>query len=226
VRDGDSQPEHFLDALGSEERAAIRSAGTVRTYPRGTAIFHEQQVPDSVVVLLSGHVKLTRATEAGRDALLAIRGPGDLLGELSAIDGDPRSATAIALEPTEALVVPASSFVGVMERHPSVSLLLVRMLGRRLRDADRKRVEFAAQDSVGRVASRLAELCERFGEPADPGIHIDLPLSQEELAGWAACSREAMSKALGSLRQLGLVETGRRRITVLDVEAVRRRSST
>lgn len=105
--DGD---ESFLAALSPEEAEAIRAHGVVRTYERGTALFHERQTSDRVHVVLSGRVKLSSVSEDGKESVLAIRGPGDLLGELSAIDDEPRSASATALEPVEALVVPAGDF--------------------------------------------------------------------------------------------------------------------
>ncbi len=112
-----------------------------------------------------------------------------------------------------------------MIAHPDVALLFLQMLSRRLRDADRKRVEYGAHDTVGRVRARLVELAERYGEPVDRGIQIGLPLSQEEFAGWTGASREAVGKALQTLREVGWVTTERRRITVLDLEALRRRSA-
>lgn len=216
-------PERFLQTLSAEQAAELGSRGSERRFPPGTAIFHERQVPDFVAAVLAGRVKLSATTDEGRDVVLAVRGPGELLGELSALDQLPRSATATAIDEVTALIVPASSFVAFLEERSAVSISIVRMLSRRLRDADRKRVEFAALDSVGRVASRLNELCERFGEAEDEGVRIDLPFTQEELAAWAACSREAMDKALRTLRELGWIKTGRRTITVLDPEALRTR---
>jgi CRP-like cAMP-binding protein len=216
----------FLEELASEERQALQQRGIVRTYQRGTALFHERQPSDRVLILQEGRVKLCSITEEGREILLAVRGPGDLLGELSAIDGEPRSATAIALEPVAALVIPPNAFTSFLESHPRAAVAIMQMLARRLRDADRKRVEFAAQDSIGRVAARLVELSERFGEEAESGgVRITLPLSQDELAGWVGASREAVSKALQALRNLGWVETHRRGITVHDLEALRRRAA-
>lgn len=197
----------------------------MRNYSRGSALFHERQVSDRVVVILSGRVKLSRVSEDGTEVVFAIRDAGDLLGEQSAIDGEPRSATAIALEPVEALVVSTRDFIVFLEKSPNAALQMTRMLSRRLRDADRKRFEFASQDSVGRVAARIVELAERFGSPVEGGVQIDLPISQEELAGWTGCSREAVSKALQTLRAPGWIETRRRHITVLDLEAVRRRAA-
>jgi CRP-like cAMP-binding protein len=214
----------FLAALTGPERAALTRRATSREYDRGVALFHEREASDRVVVIRSGRVKVASVTEDGREVVFAFRGPGDLLGELSAIDGRPRSATVSALEPVEALVVAASDFRGFLHQHPRVALLLLEMLSRRLRDADRKRVEFAAYDTVGRVAARLVELAGEHGRTAEAGLEITLPLSQDELAGWTGSSREAVSKALHTMRALGWVETARRRITVVDLEALRRRA--
>ena len=172
--------------------------------------------------MLGGCVKLSCLSDEGKEVVLAIRGPGDVLGELSAIDGEPRSATATALEPVEALAVPVNDFRRFLEEHPRVALALLAMVSRRLRDADRKRVEFAAEDTMTRVAARIVELSVRFRDEAAQGLEIDLPISQEELAGWTGCSRDSVVKALHAMRGLGWIETQRRRIVVRDVEALRR----
>jgi CRP/FNR family transcriptional regulator, cyclic AMP receptor protein len=215
----------FLATLDREQLASLHERGVARRFRRGQAIFHEGGSSDRVVILLTGRVKVSTVTEEGREVVLAFRGPGDMLGELSAIDGEPRSATVEAVEPVEALAVAAQDFRSFLVANPDVALQLLQMLSRRLRDADRKRVEYAAHDTVGRVAARLVELAERYGEPVGRGLQIGLPLSQEELAGWVGGSREAVSKALQTLRKVGWVVTERRRITVLDIEALRRRSA-
>jgi CRP-like cAMP-binding protein len=215
----------FLGALEPEAADALRSFGITRRYARGTALFHERQAADRIVVVVAGTVKLVSVSEDGKEVLLALRGSGDLLGELGALDGQPRSATAIALDDVEGLVVSAGDFMVFLERHPRVALVILKMLARRLRDADRKRLELAAQDSMSRVAARIVELSERFGEADDGAIRIELPISQEELAGWTGCSRDSVVKALQAMRGLGWIETQRRQITVLDAGALRRRAS-
>ena len=220
----DSTATGFLAVLDEDERSDLLARSHRRRYRRGAPVFHEGGGSDGVVVVLSGRVKVSTVTADGKEVVLAFRGPGDLLGELSAIDGEARSATVGALEPVEAAVVPASEFRAFLAAHSRVAILLLEMLARRLRDADRKRVEFGAHDTLGRVAARLVELAERYGEPAPDGVRITLPLSQEELAGWTGSSREAVGKALHALRGLGWVRTERRRITVLHLEALRRRS--
>jgi CRP-like cAMP-binding protein len=98
------------------------------------------------------------------------------------------------------------------------------MLAARLRDADRKRLEFAALDTLGRVAWRLLELSERFGHEGEEGISVELPLSQEQLAAWCGASRESTVKALTSLRGLGCIATGRRHVVIRDLEGLRLRA--
>nr|BFE84156.1 Crp/Fnr family transcriptional regulator [Planobispora longispora] len=188
----------------------------------GATLMTEGDVSDWVLVLTAGRVKVSSHTASGTEVVLAIRGPGSLLGEFSVIDGLPRSATVTALEPVEGIAV--RDFTAFLQQHGRIAVLLLQMVTSRVRDADRKRIEYGAFDTTGRVATRLVELAERYGKPANGGIRVELPLSQDELAGWTGASREAVSKALRSLRDRGLIATGRRRVVVHDLEGLRRRA--
>jgi CRP-like cAMP-binding protein len=214
----------FLDALTDEERAWLQERGVRRSFPQGHALFHEKQVSDKVMLLLDGRVKIASSSEDGRERVLAFRGPGEALGELSAIDGRPRSASVIAVDPVDALVVPTATFRTFLEHNPRVMFFLMQRLIGRLREADRKRVEFGATDTIGRVAARLVELSERYGKKTAEGVRIDLPITQEELASWVGSSREGVNKALNTLKGLHWIDIERRSITVLDIEALQRRS--
>jgi CRP-like cAMP-binding protein len=216
--------EEFWAQLTPAESAEFARRSQRRTYRRGAVIFRETDRSDSVVVLLSGRVKASCHTAGGTEVVLAVRGPGALLGELSAVDGEPRSATVQALEPVTALVLALPEFEAYLAAHGRVAYLLMRTLAGRWRDADRKRIEFGAHDTTGRVAARLVELAERFGRQTDEGIQIALPLSQDELAGWIGASREAVSKALGALRGNGWIRTSRLSVLVRDLEALRERA--
>ena len=209
-----------------DEVAYLEEHGVKRQFPRGTALFHERQVSDRVMLLLAGRVKIASISEDGRESVLAFRGPGEVLGELSAIDGQPRSAGVTAIDPVEALVIPTAAFRAFLERSPKAALWILTRLIARLREADRKRAEFGASDTIGRVAARLVELAVDYGrEQPGGGVRIDLPITQEELASWVGSSREGVNKALHTLRGLRWVETERRAITVLDMEALRTKRS-
>lgn len=217
--------DEYLERLPAGDLAALRDLGRRRRWPRGAAIFTEGHRSDWVAIVTSGRTKVSYYTNAGDEIVLAIRGPGTLLGELSAIDGEAPSATVTALEPTEALVIAVDDFMGFLESHPGAAALMLRVLSQRLRDADRKRIEFGTFDTLDRVARRLVELADRFGHEVENGVQIDLPMTQEELAGWTGSSREAVSKALRTLRGRGLIETHRRSITITDIAALRERTT-
>jgi CRP-like cAMP-binding protein len=214
----------FFDLLHPDEQAALEAAGHRRQWKRGAVIFREASRSEAVIILRSGRVKVSSDTASGTEVVLAVRGPGALLGELSAIDGGSLSATVTTLEPVTALSVPSPDFERYLLGHARVSFLMMRELTRRLRDADRKRIEYLAQDTVGRVCSRLVELSDRFGEAEGDGMHIELAITQEDLAGWTGSSREAVIRALRALRELGWIETRRRGVTLLEVEQLRRRA--
>jgi CRP/FNR family cyclic AMP-dependent transcriptional regulator len=215
--------EGFLGALSAQDAEALRAVGVRRTYGANVTLVHQADEAGPVVVLLSGRVKIAVA-RAGREAILGVAGPGELVGELAAIDDSPRSTTVTTLEPVEALVVRRSDFAALLEQRPGIALVILRTVARRLRYADAQRLQFATQDVVGRLAQRLLELGERFGTPSESGIEISLPFSQEELASWVGASREGVGKAFQLLRSLRIVETGRRRVTVLDRDALERRA--
>jgi CRP-like cAMP-binding protein len=198
----------------------LRDQGSPRQYARDQALMYVDQVPSEVLVILDGWVKVSATTPAGKTVLLALRGPGELVGELSALDEAPRSASIVAIEPVQALAVPYARFKAFLLEHPEHALTLLQQLGARLRDADAKRVQLAAYTTTGRVAFCLLELCDRFGEHAQGAVEITLPLSQEELASWAGASLESVGRALQQMRGLGWIETRRRAIRVLDREAL------
>lgn len=210
--------------LSEQDVTDLCALGRSRRHPRGGILMLEGSDPEDVQLLRRGRVKISYDTEDGREVLLAVRGPGALLGELSAIDGEPRVATVTAIEDVEAVVVGVAEFQGFLHAHPEAAVGLLRVLTRRLRESDRKRVEFAAWDTLGRLARLLVELAGQHGRPADGGVRIALPLSQQELAAWTASSREAVNKALRTMKARGWVSTQRRAVVVHDLAALRRRA--
>jgi CRP-like cAMP-binding protein len=210
----------FWSALGPDLAAEFAATGVVRRFKGGQALFHEGQVADRVLMIRAGRVKVIATTSSGREVVLAFRGPGELIGEQGALDGVPRAATVCAVEPVEALSITVRGFRSFLAAHPDASLTLMGMLSLRLRDADAKRIEFSAFTTIERVATRLLELAERFGLEEGGSIRIELPLTQDELAGATGASIESVGRALQTLRSLKCIETRRREIRILDREAL------
>jgi CRP-like cAMP-binding protein len=208
----------FLSVLGDADREALLALGVRRRYRGGGTIVHEHDDSGSVLVILEGQVAASTLGSTGRDVILGFAGPGDLVGELSALRGTPRSATLTARTDVEALAVPATAFRRFLRTAPEAAVLVLDTVMERLEVADVQRRELASLDVVGRLARRLLDLQERFGTGAD------VATTHEELAAWTGASRESVTRALAVLRSLGCIRTERGHVTVTDPAVLRRRA--
>jgi CRP/FNR family transcriptional regulator, cyclic AMP receptor protein len=208
-------PGSFLTTLDTELRQTLLQAGTRRHFARHAVLFHQGDPSSHVALLLSGWVKISATSRGGYEALLAIRGPGDLVGELSAVDDRVRSATVLTLVAVKANVVPAEQFLSLLRQRPKLCFALLANLAGRLREADRRRLEFGALNVTERLARRLLALAGIHGRQERGGIVLDVPLSQRELAGAVSASREAVARILRILRERDVVTTRRQRIVIV-----------
>lgn len=212
----------YLDSLPETDRADLLETGRSRRWQNGELLVRAGDRGDSAIVLLGGLVKIHKSAADGFEVVLGLAGAGDLLGEISAVRDAARSASVTALEPVEGVVISVPSLRTFLNQHPRASLAMLELAISRLYEADTHRVEFATYESLARVASRLVELAERFGAPRPGGgIDLRLPITQEELASWSATSRESTARALRTLRGLGLIETQRLKLLVLDLDGLR-----
>jgi CRP-like cAMP-binding protein len=207
----------FLRQLSGEDATALIAQCTHRRFSRSQPLLRSGAAGDDIALVLSGQVQLVAYGAGDREVILAIRGSGELIGEMAALAGQRRTATAVAAGDVEAGFLGADQFRVFLRDHPDAALVLIRMLVRRLTEADRDRVDLATQDSVGRVAKRLLDLSHSAGGP-------EIAMTQDDLARWTGATRETVSRALRLMRQLGWVATANRTITVLDPEALRKRS--
>jgi CRP-like cAMP-binding protein len=214
----------FLRQLGAEDADALLGRLRRRVVQKSAPVLRAGSAGEDVIVVLEGRVKLVAAGAGGREVVLAIRGPGELIGEMAVLGGIRRTATGVAVDDVAVGIISGADFRTFLTEHPDVGLVLIRMLVRRLAEADRDRIDLATHDSIGRVAKRLLELAADHGVPADVGRRIDLSLSQDELASWTGATRETVSRALRLMRTLGWITTDRRAITVLDPAALERRA--
>jgi CRP-like cAMP-binding protein len=224
------RPDGALD-LPHGPLGGLFEGGRLQRLRPGAIVFSEGDVSNRVVLVIRGRLKVSSFSVDGRETVLGFRTRGDVLGELAAIDGEPHAATVTVTAPSEALVLQADRFLAELRVRPDVMLAMLRSVIVRLRDADRKRAEFASLSADGRIAERLIELAaeaaaasvdaagDRAGVPH--AGRPSFPITQAELAGWVGCSREAANKALGRFADQGFVELGRGRVTILDLAGLR-----
>jgi CRP/FNR family cyclic AMP-dependent transcriptional regulator len=212
----------FLGSLSDTDLAALLLVGRVRRWTRGASLVRAGDPAVTAIALLVGVVKIHKLADHGEEVVFGISGPGDLLGEIAAVRDAPRSASATALDSVTGVVIAVSALRRFLLGHPSTTLALLDLSLRRLRATDERRLEFATQTTLTRVASRLLELTERFGEQrSDRAIEVALPINQQDLASWSASSLESTARALRTLRQLGAIQTSRLRLIVCDPELLR-----
>lgn len=220
--EGTYLPGSFLASLPVAEGDALVALGQRRTWIRGELLVRAGDPAETAIVLLGGVTKVHTQAADGTEVVLNLCGPGDLLGELTAVRAARRSASATVIEPVSAAVLTIPQVRTFLAAHPQAALALLDLALTRLHRADAHRLEFAAADTLGRVARRLVELAERFGAAGPDGsCEVGLALTQEDLAAWSASSRESTARALRTLRQLGLIETHRLRLTIRDLGRLR-----
>ena len=215
----------FLGELAPADLDALRAVANVHRYPSGERLLREGDPPTVVLAILTGTVKLTKSALSGREIVLELRGAGEIVGELGAIDGHTRSASAVALGEVEALVLPVDRFNALLRERVGLAHRLLVTVVARVREAAGRQLELGTSDVVGRVCRRLTELARSHGIPVDDGVLVRGAISQQELADWSGISRDGVVRALQELRRLGWVDTGRQRLLIRDVESVARRAA-
>ena len=209
------QPQQgYWDSLTVDERAALTDVATVSTFSVGTVLLRAHDTTRDVVLVRSGYAKVVARPAAGQYVVLAIRGPGDLLGEMAHVRGGRRSAAALAINEVTALRVPAEEFGAFLTGSPHASHLLQRTLVDRLAEADLDRVAAASLAIGQQLARLLLKLAERYGVPAPGGGFTLALLSQKELAACIGAARGTVARQIGQWRNRRIVSTTRLAITI------------
>ncbi|MGP4014595.1 Crp/Fnr family transcriptional regulator [Saccharopolyspora sp. 5N708] len=212
----------FWAMLDPAEQALMRRAGTVRRFEPGESLCRQGDSSRHVYVLLMGSIEIVTDVATGYEGVLAVRGPGDIVGEFAALDGKPRSATMRALDPVEAIVVPAERFTALCQARSRLAWTVLRVIVERLREISHQRAEHGGRMVEQRVAALLVDLAGRYGVTAGDGVTISIPLTQKSMAGLVAASRESVVRVLAALRRQRLIKTGRRQVTILRLEELKR----
>jgi CRP/FNR family transcriptional regulator, cyclic AMP receptor protein len=215
-------PSSLLGSLASPSRDRLLEPGTTRQYVAGRVLMREGDTTKFVVVLLDGVVKVTGLTLDGKEALLAIRVGGDIVGEFAAFDEGPRSSTVTTCGAVVGRVIRQAEFLAALRRDSLLVEAVNRAVVGKARAANARRVEFAGYDAPTRLARVLRELAVRYGERSGNRVVIAWPLTQPELASLAAVAEPTAQKALRALRGRGVIATGYRSLTIVDLDALNR----
>jgi CRP/FNR family cyclic AMP-dependent transcriptional regulator len=188
--------------FSEDQLRALMSMIVRRTAPRASAVMHEGDPVDSLYIVVSGRLKVMMGEADGKETILSIIGPGEFFGEMGLIDDNPRSASVVAIEPCELLAITKHAFRKCLVENADLAMAVMRVLVRRLREADRKIGSLAMLDVYGRVARLLLDISENVNGRRV----VTKRLTKQDIAKMVGASREMVSKVMRDLQTSGYIE--------------------
>jgi CRP/FNR family transcriptional regulator, cyclic AMP receptor protein len=204
-------------SLGAEALERVATEAATTRLERNDILFNEGDEAQDLFVVQSGRIAIAKGSPDGRESLVALIEPGDIFGEMPLFDGEPRSASARALERSELVRVPFGIVRSELEARPELLWDVVELFARRLRSADDAIADAMLLDVTGRTAKRLLELSAEADE-------FQLPITQEELAGLVGASRERVNKSIAAFVRLGWIEQSDRHYRITNRERLTERA--
>lgn len=187
--------DYFADVPDSALEQ-LASFGTKKNFPRHAVIINEGDEANALYIIVSGKVQVYLSNAAGRTVTLSTQDAGSFFGELSLLDGDPRSASVMTLEPTLCYLIPRNSFQNWLENHPTAAISIIHSLTRRIRALTENVRGLALSDVYGRLVKALNGMAD---ECETGGWIIAARPSHQELANQVGCSREMVSRIMKDL---------------------------
>jgi CRP-like cAMP-binding protein len=208
----------IFSELSKETLDKIEKVGQRKKFNKGEIILLEDDAGTALFIIINGKVKVSRSSNDGKEVILTILNADDFFGEMAILDGQKRSATVSAIEPSEVFVIQRDDFINLLYAHPEISIALLQELTRRLRNADMKIKSLSLKDAEGKVATVILQIADDIGKIKHGKVEIEkLPL-QQDLANMAGTSRETISRTLHSFAKKGLVEMDGNKLIITDYE--------
>jgi CRP/FNR family transcriptional regulator len=201
----------------------LAGALRMRRFRKGETVFHQGDPGDALFIVASGSVKVVLPSDEGAEpAIVAVLGPGEFFGELAILDGAPRSATIVAVEPAETLVLHRDTFLALIDEQPQLRRALLASLATEIRRLTGHVEDLHFLDLPGRLSSRILRLSVDCDPDPDGAIRIPWPYTQSELAGMIGGSRQSVNRLLADLADEGLVRMERDVLVVADRDRLAR----
>lgn len=214
---------HFLlGKLSGDEIDTLLHYARVEHYRAGDEIFAKGSPGQSMMAVLRGALKMSSVSREGKEIVFNIMNPGDCFGEIALLDGEERSADAIAMSDCELLVLNRRDFMPILEKRADICLILLKVLCQRLRQTTEQVEDVLFRHLESRIAKALLHLAESATLHGVPGSPIELHVSQRELGNFAGGSRESVNKILQSWHKAGWIVLGKGAIVIRNLAAIER----
>lgn len=212
---------HFLlRHLRPEELSRVAASATLARHRSGATIFQKGDPSGSMMAVVRGRVKICAYSADGKELVLNIIDRGSLFGEIALLDGEPRSADAVAIEETELLVLERNRLMPFLTANPEIATRFIAVLCQRLRQTSEALEDALLRDAPSRVARGLLRLAATFGQQKPGGTRLDIKLSQQQIGNLIGISRESVNKFLGDWSRSHYIAVNDGFITIIDKDAL------
>jgi CRP/FNR family transcriptional regulator/CRP/FNR family cyclic AMP-dependent transcriptional regulator len=208
----------LFEGLDDEQLDAIALVTITRRFDKHQVIILAEEEGDALFIISSGQVKVSIVSEDGREVILSLLGTGSVFGELSLLDGKPRSANVVATENTDLYMLRRSDFLQLVYKVPQIAVGLLAELAARLRKTDRKIGGLALLDVTSRISETLLQLADEHGTETDDGVLLKSRPTHQQIANMSGTTRETVSRVLKRLEKQGYISTEGRTITIVHEE--------
>ena len=202
--------------LSDEELKEIGDAAMVRSFERKSVVFHEGAGKEAVFFVLEGLVKTFKTDENGHEHIVSLLKAGEMFPHAGLFHSDAYPATAVAVVDAKLLAVPVRAFERLLHRHPPVAMKLLRVMEEKIAELQGKLQELAGNDVQSRGLSFLIKLAEHYGTRREEKVHIEIPMTHQDIANVIGTSRETVNRMLNRLRKEGILETVRGGLIIRD----------
>ena len=196
---------NIFSDLSEDECEKLRSLCKPRNYLKNSMIILEEEYGDLVFAVKTGTIKITRVNDEGKEVILALLGPGEMFGELAVLDGEARSANALAQENCELFAINKEDFLDVLKNHPTVSYNVMSELAKRLRKSDQQIEALSLDDAEHRIGVSILNLAEEMGVIRQGKVTVDNLPYQQDIANMAGTSRETVSRVMKTFEDRNLI---------------------
>ncbi len=213
----------LFEGFSPKEYDELTTICRERTFPKGQTILYGDDPGTTLFIIAKGSVKIVINAEDGREHILGLLGEKDFFGEMSLLDGEPRSASAVARDAATMLSISRDDFQAVLRKNVDISLKILTTICQRLRHTDRHLEALAFLSAPGRVARVLLDLGRDQGEPSDKGLIIRTRMTRQELASIAGTTRETLTRVLMEFQDDGLIDIDKDTLILLKEDKLRAR---
>ena len=206
----------IFNDLNQDTLSDIEKKVSVRDYPKGSMIILEEEFGDIVFLVMSGTIKITRVNDEGKEVILAMLGEYEIFGEMAIIDGEARSANALAQEDCQLVAISSEDFINILKNNFSVSLALMGEMAKRLRKSDQHIEALSLSDAEHRIGVSILNLAEEIGVIRRGKVTIENLPFQQDIANMSGTSRETVSRILKLFEDRSLITKDGHKVLIPD----------